>query len=141
MVARVDDKGGEFLGIQRTFLRPGLGRLDRRMLGPVRGGAVRLAPPARRLGLAEGIETALSVVVAMPELSVWATLSTAGLRSVELPALPLASEVTIFADNDPPGLEAARCAGERLVREGRKVKIAKPPDGANDFNDILRGVG
>ena len=111
------------------------------MLGPVRGGAVRLGPPRRKIGLTEGIETALSVATAIPELSVWAALSTSGLRSVELPPRPQGVEVVIFADADADGLAAAEAAAGRLAREARRVHIARPPHGFGDFNDVLRGVG
>ncbi len=142
MVARVDNVRGELIAIHRTFLRPdGFDRIDKRMLGPCRGGAVRLGPPARKLALAEGIETALSIMTAIPELSTWAALSTSGLRTIELPAMPLAAEVTGYADADPAGIEAAKDAGRRFARQGRRVRLAIPEGGADDFNDILRGVG
>ena len=40
------------------------------------------------------------------------------------------------AHGDKPGFKAAEVAAARLTREGRKVKIAKPPIG-RDFNDLL----
>jgi hypothetical protein len=80
-------------------------------------------------------------MVGMPELPMWAALSTSGLRTIELPPLPIAGELIIFADRDPAGLEAAEVGGRRLVGEGRRVRIAKPPQGAKDFNDVIRGAG
>jgi hypothetical protein len=142
VVCRVDDVHGRLVGVHRIFITPdGRDRVDKWSLGPVRGGAVRLASAGRKLGLAEGIETALSVMVGMPELPMWAALSTSGLRTIELPPLPIAAEVIIFADRDPAGLEAAEVGGRRLVGEGRRVRIAKPPQGAKDFNDVIRGAG
>jgi hypothetical protein len=137
MVARVDDVRGNLTAISRTYFNVDASRrVDRRFLGPVQGGAVRLAPAGRKLGLAEGIETALSVMTAIPDGPVWAALSTSGLRTIELPAI--VREVTIFADADREGLKAARDAAQRLVRQGRRIKITRPPDGFGDFNDVLR---
>ena len=44
----------------------------------------------------------------------------------------------MLADGDEPGEAAARSAALRWMREGRRVRIARPPRGA-DFNDILLG--
>jgi DNA primase len=49
-------------------------------------------------------------------------------------------EIIILADGDDAGEAAAQhCAG-RWVREGRRVRIARPPRGM-DFNDMLTGTG
>ena len=104
-------------------------------LGPIGGGAVRLAKAGNHLAVAEGIETALSVMQATG-LPTWSALSAGGIRSLILPPPPLAAEITICADNDPVGLEAARDAADRWTREGRTVRIAVPPED-NDFNDLL----
>ena len=47
------------------------------------------------------------------------------------------TEVVIAIDNDDAGREAARKAATRFLREDRHVDIIVPPDGANDFNDVL----
>src|SRR5438067_129290 len=77
------------LAIHRTFLaRNGHGKAPvepaKMMLGRCRGGAVRLGPISDRLMVAEGIETALSVMQATGRPA-WAALSTSGLRTLELP--------------------------------------------------------
>lgn len=129
--------------VQRIFLRrDGTGKADvtpaKKSLGPIRNGAVRLAKVGDRLGLAEGIEDALSAMQLDPSLPCWATLGTANLAHVVLPALPLAAEIVIIADNDPPGLKAAKEAAKRFVTEGRTVRIATPPAGTKDFNEMLQ---
>lgn len=103
------------------------------MLGPCRGGAVRLAPPSDVLMIGEGIETCLA---AMQETGhpAWAALSTSGLRSLDLPNE--VRDVIVLADADDPGEAAARDCGLRWKREGRRVRIARPPRGL-DFNDLL----
>jgi putative DNA primase/helicase len=80
---------GTPVAIHRTFLaRDGRGkaRLDpaKMMLGPCRGGVVRLAQPAGVLMVGEGIETCLAAMQATGNPA-WAALSTSGLRALELP--------------------------------------------------------
>ncbi len=128
----------EVIAIHRTFLTADGSKKaqvsnPKLMLGPCAGGAVRLSPFGNDLVLAEGIETALSVLQASGK-PVWACLSTSGLKSVLLP--PEVATVTIAADGDEPGITAAEEAASRFYREGRDVKIAKPPPGM-DFNDLL----
>ncbi|WP_292611453.1 toprim domain-containing protein, partial [Nitrobacter sp. 62-13] len=109
------------------------------MLASVAGGAVRLAnlTDDHVVGLAEGIETALSVMMACARLPVWATLSTSNLEQVVLPAE--ARKVVLLADHDPSGAgaRAAAAAAARLHAEGRRVFIAMPPKEGEDFNDLL----
>jgi hypothetical protein len=129
------------LGIHRTFLaRDGGGKAPvnpaKMMLGPCLGGAVRLALPGDVLMVGEGIETVLSAMQATG-LPGWAALSTSGLRGLGLPEV--VREVIVLADADDPGEAAARDCALRWKREGRKVRIAHPPRGANDFNDTLKG--
>lgn len=147
MLAQIRGPKGQALGIHRTFLKPdGSGKTDvgpaKMMLGPSAGGAVRFGPDAPVLGLAEGVETALSVCAASRRglrLTVWATLSTSGLKAVVLPPAPTAAVVLICADHDDAGLAAAEATAERLEAEGRTVQIITPPTPGTDFNDVLRG--
>ncbi|MEI8153560.1 MAG: toprim domain-containing protein [Hyphomicrobiales bacterium] len=133
----------EPVGIHRTFLsQQGGGKApvkpQKMMLGPCSGGAVRLGAiqAGRWLLIGEGIETTLSVMQAC-ELPGWAALSATGIKSLVLPAA--AAMVLICADNDSNGTgeRAANDAGERFLREGRKVRIAMPPSSGTDFNDVF----
>ena len=45
-------------------------------------------------------------------------------------------DVIVLADGDDPGEAAARDCARRWKREGRRVRIARPPQGM-DFNDLL----
>ena len=128
------------LAAHRTFLASdGAGKAptepQKMMLGPCRGGAVRLAPPSTLLMIGEGIETSLA---AMQETGhpTWAALSTSGLLSLDLPKE--VHDVIVLADGDDPGEMAARNCALRWTREGRHVRIARPPRGF-DFNDLLPG--
>ncbi|RJE85454.1 DUF7146 domain-containing protein [Paracoccus onubensis] len=143
MIAQIRSPKGHALGVHRTFLAPdGSGKADvicaKMMLGPSRWGAVRFGPDAPVIALAEGIETALSVSRAS-RLTVWACLSTSGMKAVVLPPLPAAAIVVICADHDPAGLSAAEDTAKRLEAEGRAVSIIHPQTEGEDFNDILRG--
>lgn len=105
------------------------------MLGPCRGGAVRLGPTTEPLMIGEGIETCLSAVQATG-YGAWAALSTSGLQTLDLP--PDIRDVIILADGDQPGHAAAEIAASRWSAQGRRVRIARAPDG-RDFNDLLVG--
>jgi phage/plasmid primase-like uncharacterized protein len=146
MVAAVQNVRDDVTAIHRTFLRPdGSAKADvdpaKKMLGPTKGGAVRLTEAGETLAIAEGIETALSVHVAA-QLPTWAALSANGIAGLELPALPLARDVIIAVDADDSGVgtAAAQKAASRWIAEGRRVRIAAPPPGM-DFNDVLRKHG
>jgi hypothetical protein len=130
-----DDKP---LSIHRSFLaRDGVGKAPvdpaKMMLGPCRGGVVHLASPDDVLMVGEGIETCLAAMQATGQPA-WAALSTSGLRTLELP--DVVRNVIVLADGDEPGEAAAQDCAWRWKREGRRVRIARPPRGA-DFNDLL----
>ncbi|MFN6952565.1 MAG: ATPase, partial [Albidovulum sp.] len=87
LVAVVRDGSGNRIALHRTYLADdGTAKAPvdnpRKMLASVAGGAVRLAnlTDDHVVGLAEGIETALSVMMACARLPVWATLSTSNLE-------------------------------------------------------------
>ena len=116
-VAIVHDAEGEKIAIHRTYLAPdGPAKADvpkpRMMLGSVMGGAVRLGDIGEHgvVGLAEGIETALSVMQACPALPVWAALSSGNMEQVVLP--PEIKRVVLLADHDGE----ARPQGRRPCR-------------------------
>jgi len=126
------------IAIHRTFLaRDGAGKAPvdpaKMMLGPCRGGVVRLASPGDVLMVGEGIETCLAAMQATGQPA-WAALSTSGLRTLDLPAE--VRDVIVLADGDEPGEAAASDCAWRWKRQGRRVRVARPPQGM-DFNDLL----
>lgn len=134
----------EVVAVHRTFLAPdGSGKAEvsepKLSYGPIRGAAIRLAPLGEVLLIAEGIETTLS---GLQETGIpaWASICASNLPNLRLPELPIAGEIIITADNDPAGMSSARRAAVKWILEGRKVRIAVPPDGL-DLNDVLRGIG
>jgi putative DNA primase/helicase len=130
----------EEVAIHRTFLSPdGSAKAEikqqKAMLGPCKGGAIRLAPATDRVMVGEGIETCLSVMQ-FANVPTWVALSATGLKGLHLP--PEILEVTILADSGDTGEKAAKDAAFRWVKEGRKVHITRPPLGL-DFNDMDMG--
>lgn len=116
--------------VHLTRLSPqGTVRLDKRMLGPVTGQPIVLAPPNDALGLVitEGIEDALSVHEATG-LGAWAAGS-AGHLSALAPAVPkYIDHVLILADNDPPGMQNAFALHSALRNRGFDVTVKTIPE-------------
>ncbi len=159
MVAAVTNGAGEHVATHRTWLAKDAGGIWRKAplrdpkmsLGKVSGGCIRLwrggtgkplalAPDGESVVIAEGIETALSVVIACPELRVLSAVSLPNMARVVLPQT--VRTVILCADNDGPNESAARGlqrAVDHFAAEGRIVKVAVPPCG-KDFNDTLRQV-
>ena len=140
MVALVRDAVGEATsGIHRTYLLDdGSGKAPpgKKMLGPVAGGTVRLAPMPGdgRIGVAEGIETALAAM-ALFGVPTMAALSADGLRRWQWPEGT--THVTIFADAGHAGMQAAATLADRLNLADIPSRILAPLHG-DDFNDDLR---
>jgi hypothetical protein len=88
--------------------------------------------------VAEGLETALSLVSGLlrKPATVWAALSTSGLRGLVLPET--CTRLTIAADGDDPGRSAANALAERAQALGWAVSLLTAPNGS-DWNDVLRG--
>jgi hypothetical protein len=98
MVGGVQGADGRVVAVHRTYLKhDGSGKAacssPKKMLGPVWGGAVRLGPATATLNLAEGIETAMSVMV-FGFSPMWATLSAGTLKS--FPVLGCIEALSIF---------------------------------------------
>lgn len=158
MLGAITGPDGAHQATHRTWLsrRPdgtwGKAPLDRakKVLGGFAGGAIRVwrgaggrplaeAEAGEVVALAEGIETALSVALAAPELRVLCVVSLGNLARVELPAS--VSTIVVCADNDEGNDAAARAlarALDRFAGEGREVRLARPPVGVGDFNDMIR---
>ncbi len=138
MVAGVQDRDGRVVAVHRTFLsRNGTAKASvrepRMSLGPVAGGAVRLARANGRLAVSEGIETGLSILQATG-IPTWAALSATNMANVILP--PDIRDVTLAPDGDEAGETGAGQAAKRFVQKGRAVRIAPAPEG-QDYNDML----
>jgi putative DNA primase/helicase len=145
MVAKVDPSDaavalGERAAIHRTYLSTFPTKADvaapRKMMGAMpSGAAVRLMQHEDVLGIAEGIETALSASVLF-NVPVWAAL-TAGLLQDWTPP-PSVSTVFIFGDNDlsNTGQAAAYTLAQRLKAGGLTVSVEIPQMTGCDWNDV-----
>jgi hypothetical protein len=143
MLARIADEGG-FCAVQRTYLDPvhamKCGEKTAKMTkGPMAGGAVRLFPVSKVLGLAEGIETALSAAQ-LYRVPVWATLSANRLAKIEIPQT--VRTIMLFSDAGEVGTHEAFAAADLYESRRYRVQVITPkahfPEcQASDFNDIL----
>jgi len=142
MVAAVQSLDRRICAIHRTFLTEYGAKASvltpKMALGPFGTGAVRLAKAGSLLGLAEGIEDALSAMQ-LCDLPCWASLGGVRLARVDLP--PEVREVHVFADADEAGREAAEKAVHRFRRDGLEARAFLPPDGAKDMNEALIAEG
>ncbi len=132
----------QHLSLHRTWITP-TGKAD---LDPPRllltghsttGGCIRLWPDedvTHGLGIAEGIETALSLAWAYAP--VWAMID-AG-HMAQFPVLDGIESLVIAQDQDPAGMSAASICGRRWAEAGREVLVTR--QAANDLNDVLMEV-
>jgi putative DNA primase/helicase len=167
MVAAVQGPDGYCCNIHRTFLSPEGKKLDLTELAlkngmaeadvPVRklmpsiqvdGWAIRLGgSPGRKMGIAEGIETALSASL-LERYPCWSVVSTSGMAGFALPVG--VEELVIFADNDKltadnkrPGFDAAKRLMERsdiaelIAQRKLKVNVRTPARTGQDMNDLI----
>jgi putative DNA primase/helicase len=128
-------------GIHRTFLAQDGSRLGKRMLGRVRGAAIKLCADdevTTGLGVAEGIETAS--IMSTGWRPIWVLGSANAIR--RLPVLSGVDALTIFADHDETGVgeAAADTCAAAWSNAGREVTIAVPNVPGDDFNDCLIGL-
>jgi hypothetical protein len=145
MIARISDiVTGELVGIHRTALRDdGTGKREmpdgmsaKMILGRAKGGAVMLGDiKDGRLGIAEGIETALSAAQIF-NIPVWAVLSANGMAY--FPIVPDIKRLTIFADHDDPGISAAHRCAQRYAAAGIDGEIQHPSKKGSDWNNYLQ---
>ena len=138
LIAAVRDESG-LVAVHRTFIdrvTHGLAAIDnpRCGLGRFGHGAVRLGGGAPRLGLAEGVETALSAS-ALFGVPCWATLGTERFRLVALPRE--VTELLLFLDHDGGGRRAERLAREAFAHVPR-IEVHCPERRGDDWNDVLR---
>jgi hypothetical protein len=115
---------------------------DRRKLalGPSRGQVVKLCPDISLggVGITEGVEKGLALA-ASGWRPIWITCGTATMRT--FPLLPWMEALTVFADRDEPGRDAALAAVARWHDGGREARILQPPLGHKDWDQWFRGGG
>jgi Toprim domain/Zinc-binding domain of primase-helicase len=108
-------------------------------LGPIRGGAIKITADEHvtvALGIAEGIETALSLQ-RLPEWQgspVWSLISAGGIR--KFPLLSGIETLAIAADHDTAGERATIEVAERW--QEREVLVIEAHAEGADLNDVVR---
>lgn len=139
LVATVTDLEGDRVTAHVTYLEQMGAKLSgfepRKILSGMtgrKGCAVRLVAAGPVLGIAEGIETALSAS-RIHGTPTWAALNTSLLQKFVPPAG--VERLVIYADRDVAGLNAAAKLGEEL--QGRVTYTIRTPD-AKDWNDVWR---
>ena len=158
MLAAIRGPDGSHVATHRTFLAQQGGvwgkaklKAPKKVLGRYAGGLIPLwrgasgkplatAPESDVIAIGEGIETCLSVAIACPEYRVLAAGSLNNLARIILPAQAL--DLIVLADNDhdnPAAATALQRAIDRLLAEGRSVRIARSSAG-KDFNDGIKAA-
>ena len=156
MLAEVRDRSGKLITLHRTFLteegkKAPMENCKRLMKLPkgssISGSAIGFGNTDESIvGVAEGIETALSIVEATG-YPCFAAISANGVVSFQPPTG--AKVILIFADKDASetGQKAAEKARERLASEGYHAIVLLPfeelPEGVKgiDWNDVLVNNG
>ena len=133
---------GERSALHRTYLGTSGDKADvphpRKMMGTMpSGAAVRLMPHEGLLGIAEGIETAISASILF-KVPVWAALTDGLLLDWSPPAC--VTTVLVFGDNDASyaGQTAAYGLARRLQARGITASVELPIRAGTDWNDVLR---
>jgi hypothetical protein len=110
---------------------------QRRTLGSNKGGAVFLSDdiqPGTTLAVGEGVESVASAMQAsgLPGVAV---LGIGGLANVEFASDVV--EIVVLCENDDASRKAIDKAAPLLAEKGVKVRVAQPPQGFGDFNDLI----
>ena len=140
MIAAVSLDEGP-VAIHRTFLSQDRHRKadfdkPKRALGSLGEAAVRLFARAdAKLGLAEGIESAMSAY-ALTGIPAWATLGNERFGLVSIP--DSVTELHLFVDYDDGGDLAVERSLSAYARKGRTIHVRTPFVRGTDWNDELQ---
>jgi hypothetical protein len=142
MIAAVTDLDGGITGAHRTWLaQDGLGKAavdtPRRAMGGLLGHAVRFGAAGDVLAAGEGIETMLTLRLALPTMPMAAALSANHLAALLLP--PALRRLYIARDADAAGGMALAALTERAAAAGIEALALSPRLG--DFNEDLQAFG
>lgn len=140
MVARVTGPDGKGIALHRTYLtsegEKAAVPTAKKVIGSMpASSAIQLFGAAPCLGIAEGIETALSASV-MFGVPTWAAVTAGGMERWAPPAGT--KRVLVFADNDLSGTGQASAwnLARRLISAGIETEVKIPPDAGTDWNDV-----
>jgi hypothetical protein len=127
-------------GIQHTALTPEGQKIERRTMGAMKGGAIKLWPQSTvkdHLVVGEGLETVLSTALHIkqdyPLTPGWSLMSAGNLG--ELPVIDGVNTLVVLIDNDVNG--AGQKAFDACVErwKGRTLEWLRHPEVGKDMND------
>ena len=134
-----DINTNEPCAIHRTFLdRETAQKIDRKMLGPVKGAAIKSGEISGNmvgLTIGEGIETVLSARAAGHSPG-WALGSSGAVAA--FPVLKI-TEISVLEENDPTSRRDVRTCLKRYLSSGKPVNIIRSHVGS-DFNDAWKAM-
>lgn len=153
MVAPIVGLDGRHRGTHRTWLNAdGTGKAllleAKKSLGRFQGGFIPLwkgehqcsmgkLPPGTPIYVSEGIEDALSAVLAKPSIRCIAAVSLSNIGSLELPEhCPI--HLLAQRDEKQQAIDAFEASVGRLQDRGHQVFLIWPPAGAKDYNEWLQ---
>lgn len=142
MLGLIQGSDDKLVGLHRTYLaKDGSGQASvpypKKVLGMVPdGSAIRLFKRERHLGVAEGIETAISAY-RLFGIPTWATVTAGGMEKWLPP--DGVEQVTVFGDDDKSftGQKAAYTLANKLSIKGYHVDVRIPETSGWDWNDSL----
>jgi len=142
LIAPLTTLDGSLAGLHRTYLTPSGSKLDvaspRLSLGQVCGSAIRLGNASDKLIICEGLEDGLTLFQELGgHVPVWVAGGATFLAKMAIPES--VRFITIAADNDTAGEQAAMRAADTHQRRDRSIKIMRPSSAFKDFNDELQG--
>jgi putative DNA primase/helicase len=144
MASKISAPSGEGISIHQTYVtidgqKAPVENSKRMLAGSLpAGSAIRLGEPSERMGVAEGIETAISASL-VANMPVWSCISAPILKGFEPPEI--CKSLTIFADNDKNFVgQAAAYELARRISMSYKIHVeVRVPEIVGDWNDVLMG--
>jgi hypothetical protein len=148
LIVGLTDEAGQVRAIQRLYLTADCrAKACKPMsLGRISGLAIKLGPPTDTLYVAEGLEDAMTAQQASEgESSAWAAAGSSNMPNL---VVPDAVRTVIFLgqnDKDDPNQhdktfeQNLAKAAPKLMSNGKAVRVAWPPAGVKDVNDLVKG--
>ena len=148
LIAMVRSPKGKPVTLHRTYITEEGGKAavasPKKLMGTpfgmsITGGSICIGKPEGKVIIAEGLETALSLSLAL-DLPSFSTISPHGLRTFAPPAE--ITEAVVGVDNDISGTgqKAAKDLSDRLIELGITVKRLTPDKPGTDWCDFINEV-
>ena len=148
LIVALTDEARQVRAIQRLYLTADCrAKVCKPMsLGKISGLAIKLGPLTDTLYVAEGLEDAMTAQQASEgKSSAWAAAGSSNMQNLVVPAVVTTVVFLGQNDKDDPGQhdktfeQNLAKAAPKLMREGKAVRVAWPPAGVKDINDLVKG--